>query len=287
MKKLSLLILFFVFSFSSCASPAFLYDVQSKTYSPLEEGVKTLDPQGFFILGETHYVEDVQKGQGQFIDAFVSFHGLENNFSVAWEFMDYPRQGDLENLFSSYSQGQLNLEDLLKDILGSEPGKHLYYAPLFESAKKFGGKMVATNAPRPWKSIIVKQGFGALSADKIPANMERGSKEYLERFKTAIGGHGTPQQIENYFMAQSYTDAVMAKSLVDSSEGAVTFMVVGSFHSDFDHGLPTYLRKLTNAPVQHVRILDFKGLSEAERAEALKADAQYGNKANLYLILNK
>ncbi|MCR9205433.1 MAG: ChaN family lipoprotein, partial [Halobacteriovoraceae bacterium] len=164
---------------------------------------------------------------------------------------------------------------------------HLYYASLFEKAKTFGGKMVATNAPRPWKSIIVKQGFGALSADRIPSNMERGSKEYLARFKTAIGGHGSPQQIENYFMAQSYTDAVMAKSLVDLSEGEVTFMIVGSFHSDFDHGLPTYLRKISNRPVQHIRILDFKGLSKGERADLLKADPQYGDKASLYLIINK
>jgi uncharacterized iron-regulated protein len=287
MKKLSLLILFFIFSFSSCASPAFLYDVKTGSYSTLEEGVKTLDPQGFYILGETHYVEDVQKGQGQFIEAFVGHHGLENNFSVAWEFMDYPRQADLENLFSSYVSDQLSLSDLMTDILGREPGKHMYYAPLFESAKKFGGKMVATNAPRSWKSIIVKQGFGALSADRVPSNMERGSKEYFERFKTAIGGHGTPQQIENYFMAQSYTDAVMARSMVDLSEGVVTFMAVGSFHSDFDHGLPAYLRKISNAPVKHVRILDFKGLSESERAELLKADSKYGDKASLYLIMNK
>lgn len=287
MKAISLLFLAFIFSFASCASPTYLYETASKEYVLLEEGVKQLDPQGIYILGETHYEVDVQKGQGEFIQAMVKEHGLQNNFSVAWEFMDFPRQSDLENNFAQYEQGQMTLEALLTDILGREPGKHMYYAPLFESAKLFGGKMVATNAPRDWKSIIVKSGFSALSADKVPANMERGSEAYLDRFKIAMGGHGTAEQIENYFMAQSYTDAWMAKSIADFSEGAVTFMVVGSFHSDYDHGLPTYLRKVTNQKVHTIRILDFKGLNQTERGELLKADPKFGDKASLYLIMNK
>ncbi|MCR9203287.1 MAG: hypothetical protein NXH75_01835, partial [Halobacteriovoraceae bacterium] len=103
MKKLSLLVLLLVISFTSCASPAYLYETQSGNYKTLEEGVKSMDPQGFYVLGETHYVRDVQEVQGKFIEAFIKQHRLQNNFSVAWEFMDYPKQSDLESLFLNYS----------------------------------------------------------------------------------------------------------------------------------------------------------------------------------------
>lgn len=285
LQKFILLLFSFLALGSSCAGSPVLYNSATQKSLPLEEGVKTLNPSGYYILGETHYQRNVQQVQGEFIEKFVLHHQLSGTFSVAWEFLDFPKQAELELEFKNYSSGALSLEDLLTKILGRAPGDHMLYAPLFEKARDFKGKMVATNAPRSWKSIIVQQGISALSSDKIPANMERGNANYLERFKVALGGHGTPDQIENYFMAQSYTDAVMATSLTNATEGSVTFMVVGSFHSDFDHGLPEYLGKLTNDEITHIRILDVSGLSKEEIREALKPDPKYGDRAPYFILL--
>jgi hypothetical protein len=61
---------------------------------------------------------------------------------------------------------------------------------------------------------------------------------------------------------------------------------VGHFHTDYDHGLPYYLKKLTNRPVVHVRMVDFKGLTVEEREKLLHGDATYGAVAPWILIVN-
>lgn len=274
------------FSLTSCASAPQLFETSTQKTYYLEAGIKQMPADGFVILGETHYQEDIQNAQGLFIEKAVQVHGLENNFTVAWEFLNYPDQSQLEEKYSLYKEGQLEILDLLRPFFGKNADQHLVYEPLFASAALFGGKMVATNAPRAWKSKIVQGGLQGLDPQYIPSNMERGPKEYFDRFKVVMGGHAPADKVENYFLAQSYADAVMAKSLVDLSEGNMTFMAVGHFHSDFDHGLQSYLRKLTNRPVVHVRLVDFKGLSEEERQEILKGDAQYGALAPWLLIVN-
>ena len=102
-----------------------------------------------------------------------------------------------------------------------------------------------------------------------------------------MGGHVNDEQLKAYYTAQCYTDSVMAFYLKSYAVAPLNFLVVGSFHSDYDHGLPTYLRKVTNQKVHTIRILDFKGLNQTERGELLKADPKFGDKASLYLIMNK
>lgn len=273
-------------SLTSCASAPELFDTKTKQTYKLEDGLKKMPNTGFVILGETHYQDDIQAAQGTFINEAVRVHGLENNFTVAWEFLNYPDQTKLEEQFALYTVGQTTFVEALKPFFGKNSERHKVYEPLFASAALHGGKMVATNAPRAWKSKIVQGGLQGLDPQYIPSNMERGPKEYYERFLAVMGNHAPADKIENYFLAQSYADAVMAKSMVDLSVGDMTFMAVGHFHSDFDHGLQSYLNKLTNRPVVHVRMVDFKGLSETEREDILKGDATYGALAPWILIVN-
>lgn len=287
MKTLFLICFCTLFSFTSCATPLYLFDVRSKNYQELNQGVKDLDPDNIFILGESHYIKDIQKAQGQFIDQMVKTHSLESHFSVGWEFLNYPDQTKIDQHLDKYRNDEISLNDFFDRLFNENPGKHTFYSPLFENIKRHKGKFIATNAPREWKSVIVKEGLNSLSSDKIPANMERGSGEYFERFKEAMAGHGSSQQLENYFLAQSYTDAVMANSLIKEMQGETIFMVVGSFHSDYGHGLPFYLKKLTNKKVRHIRFVDFKGLSENERESFLKEHGKYGHRSDIYLIVNK
>ena len=285
--KVTLTFISLVFSFSSCATKLELYDTNSKTFYSLEDGVKELQSSGFIVLGETHYQEEIQKAQGTFINKVVMEKGRDADFSVAWEFLNYPDQVKLENAMALYRTRAISIEQVLEPFFGQSPGKHILYRPLFDSAKNLNGHMVATNAPREWKGKIVAGGMANLDPKFIPANMERGPAPYFERFEAAMGGHAPSDKVENYFLAQSYTDAVMAKSLVDLSKGELKFMIVGHFHSDYDHGLPFYLKKLTAEEVTHVRMMDFTGLTREQQEEQLVPHPKYGVVAPWILILNR
>lgn len=285
--KVTTFLMALIISFSSCATKLELYETSTDTFYSLEDGVKELQDSGYLILGETHYQEEVQKAQGIFINKVVQAKGRDGDFSVAWEFLNYTDQGKLENAMALYRTRAISIDQVLEPFFGQTPGKHILYRPLFDSAKNLNGHMVATNAPREWKSKIVAGGMSNLDPKYIPANMERGPAPYFERFNQAMGGHAPQDKVENYFLAQSYTDAVMAKSLVDLSRGELKFMIVGHFHSDFDHGLPYYLRKLTGEQVTHVRMMDFTGLTQEQRAEMLTPDAKYGPVAPWILVLNR
>jgi uncharacterized iron-regulated protein len=285
--KVTLTAISLVFSFSSCATKLELYDTSSETFYSLEDGVKELQDSGYLILGETHYQEDIQKAQGIFINQVVKEKGRDGDFTVAWEFLNYPDQQKLENALSLYRTRAISIEQVLEPFFGQNPGKHLLYRPLFDSAKNLNGHMVATNAPREWKRKIVEGGIANLDPKYVPANMERGPALYFERFETAMGGHAPSDKLENYFLAQSFTDAVMAKSLVDLSQGELNFMIVGHFHSDFDHGLPFYLKKLTAEQVTHVRMMDFTGLTLDQQKELLTPHTKYGAVAPWILVINR
>lgn len=287
MKKIRLLASITLFLMASCASGLELYNPKTGHSSSLKEGVSELPSRAIYLLGETHYQAAIQKAQGQFIREVVLGKSLENDFTVAWEFLDFPKQEEIENTFKDWTDNQISTHDFFKGILGGSPGQHLLYAPMFEVAKSLGGDILATNAPRAWKSKIVKDGFSALSSSEIPRNLVRGSDAYFDRFVLAVGGHGSPDQIENYFLAQSYTDAVMADQIDQARVKSATFMIVGHFHTDYFHGLPKYLGALNGERVVNIRMIDASSLSEQELAKELRAHPQYGHKADYFLILNR
>ncbi len=274
------------FIFTSCAGATVFYNPQTGEKLPLKEAVKTLEASGIYVLGETHYVQEIQEAQGEFIKSFVKEHGLQEDFNVAWEFLDFPRQSIIEAEFEKWSQGLVSFDAMMKEAFGRNPGDNILYRPLFDAAKIYGGKIIATNAPREWKRKIVSDGFQALNADETPRGLRRGNDAYLERFIAAMGGHGDPATFENYFLAQSYTDAVMADQ-IEKNHTSTSFMIVGHFHSDFGHGLPEYLRDLGAVKPVLIRMIDASGLSDSELTDALKPHVKYGEVADYFIIVGE
>lgn len=225
--------------------------------------------------------------QGDFIEKLVTAKKRQGDFCVGWEFLNFTDQKQIESKFTLYKTGQLGLEELFKEFFPSRSIEHEVYAPLFQMAKKYQGTVLGTNAPRLWKRVIINEGFSTLSQDRIPRLMQRGSDNYYERFLEAMGGHADLSVIEKYFMAQSYTDATMAQSLIDLSNAQVKIMITGHFHSDFGHGLPSYLEKGTNKNIELIRFVDFKNIPEEERDSILKEHPKYGQRAAYFLIINK
>ena len=273
----------------SYASSFKLIDLKSGLDTGPNEIASSLSDDAIVLLGEYHYEKEIIKGQSYIIESLSEEKNARGNIAVAWEFLNYPEQKELSQFFFEYKQDQLSFTTLIESYFPTVEGKinqSYFYRPIFESAKKFDGRFIATNAPRAWKRIVVSSGVSALRSDQVPANMRRGNDFYFDRFLAAMGGHGDPSVIEGYFMAQSYTDAVMADSLVRESAGLLTFMTVGSFHSDYGHGLPDYLKEITSRQVINIKIIS-RAMTSADDLSAIESkDPRYGFIADYLLIVD-
>jgi|GEM_PF-2223201 len=273
-------------SLSSCASPTYkVYDTQSSKIYTFIDALPLLPREGFIILGETHYDLLIQNAEALLIRELTIHNNLIGDIAVSWEFLNYPSQEKLNQQMAQLSQGQLSNKEVVTNLFNGQPGKNLLYAPIFQVAADLNAPFVATNAPRSWKQKIVKGGITALSSDLVPAIYQRGSDEYYDRFIQAMGGH-VPGNIENYFLAQSYTDAVMAESLSNAPDKSLNFMIVGHFHSDFGHGLQSYLLRMTNKDIVHIRILNRTLMSENEKELVLKPHPKYGHSSRFIFLID-
>ena len=290
MIKLKLVVLLiFLVSAHSYARVFTLLDLKNESVTNTKEIASLLNDDSIILLGEYHYQKAIIAGQAYLIEELSSERNAKGNIALAWEFFNYPEQADISRTFSLFSQNQITFSEFLEPFFPTTAGKEnqsYFYRPLFESAKKFEGVFIATNAPRAWKRIVVSSGVEALEAEKIPAYMRRGSAEYYDRFLEAMGGHGDPEVIEGYFMAQSYTDAVMADSLIRESAGLLTFMTVGSFHSDYGHGLGSYLNDSSSRQMINIKIISSSMTTADELSELKSEDSRYGYVADYLLIVD-
>ncbi len=264
------------------------FETKSQQTVSKTQFIESLPEKANIVLGEYHYQDAIQQAEGDIIEMVVKAKNLEGKFSVGWEFLNYPDQQNIESVFGLYVNDVIDGLGLLKGIFpnSTKPEQNVPYLPLFKVTKKYQGEFLALNAPRTWKRVITKEGFDALDLKYIPVNMERGSEDYLERFGIAMGGHLDPELLENYFMAQSYTDSVMAWSLVENSAYEYRFAIAGSFHTDYNDAFVDQLKKYDHElETVSVKIVDVTTLSEDEIAEIKAGDSKYGLLADyLYLI---
>ncbi len=120
------------------------------------------------------------------------------------------------------------------------------YKPIVDYAKNAGIKVVATNVPRRYASMVYKGGFEALtqldSADfkwiaPLPVNYDPtlpGYKKIVEE----MGGHGG----ENLPKAQALKDATMAHSILQNLSNSLFIHYNGTYHSDNFEGIFWYLK---------------------------------------------
>jgi len=288
MKAITLTLLSLLFSVQALATAEF-FDTKSQKTITKDEFVEALPESANIVLGEYHYQTPIQNAEGEIIEMIVKAKELQGKFTVAWEFLNYPDQDDIETVFSLYANDVIDDLNLLKGLFpnSKKPEQNIPYLPMFQMTKKYQGELIALNAPRTWKRVITKKGFDALEPQYIPSNMERGSANYEARFAAAMGGHLDPELLENYFMAQSYTDSVMAWALVENSSTNYRFAVAGSFHTDYNDGFVDQLKKYDGErKTVSIKIIDVSKLS-VEEVESLKlGDSEYGALADYLYLLN-
>jgi uncharacterized iron-regulated protein len=289
MMKLIIILFLITFTGLTHARSFTLLDLKEGDVVTPKDITPLINDDSIIILGEYHYQKEIIAGQAYIIEELSSHKNAGHKMAVAWEFLNYPEQAKLNQSFSEFTQSKITFSEFLESFFPTKDGKeneNYFYRPLFENVKKFNGKFIATNAPRSWKRVVVSSGIEALPAEQVPTYMRRGGDQYFERFFDAMGGHGDATVIEGYFMAQSYTDAVMADSLIRETNGFLTFMTVGSFHSDYGHGLPSYLQDLSSRQIINIKIIS-KAMTSVDEINLLKKeDLRYGYVADYLLIVD-
>lgn len=264
-----------------------IYDTKSQKFISSLDLFIAVPRQGQLILGEEHYQEAIQKAEKDIIGGVLLAQFREINFSTCWEFLNYPNQKIITSTFLQFQKQLISISGLFEKLfIGLKPEVHHSYRHLFDVTRSFKGKVIGINAPRKWKRVITKNGLASLDKKLIPANMELGGAFYKERFMKAIGNHASPEKASYYFEAQSYTDSVMANSIQSVPQNNLKFVVVGSFHSDYNDGLVAQLKKYNSGPTTTIKIINTTNFSEKEKENWLNPHPKYGVIADYIYMLD-
>jgi uncharacterized iron-regulated protein len=124
------------------------------------------------------------------------------------------------------------------------------YEPLLEFARENGLKLIATNVPRRYASLVNRQGFEGLDSLSMKAQMYIAPAPVpydpeLPGYKAMLEMTGMPAHTkENFPKAQAIKDATMAHFIVKNLGETNTFIHYhGAFHSDNYDGIVWYLRQ--------------------------------------------
>jgi uncharacterized iron-regulated protein len=239
----------------------------------------------FVVLGEQHDVAAIQSAQAGVIAEIAGRRG-DRKFSTAWEFLDAKEQPKIQQSFDLFNSGAIDAAEFLVRTQGSS--RYINYAPILEVTRLLGGGFFGVNLSRKDKEPVVQGGLAAAFPGTIPPGFGMEYSGYFERFKRAMEGHATPDQISNYYAAQCLTDDVMAYHLnLDRSPQELRFLVVGGFHSDFGDGVVKRLRwRSAGAKVRTIRFVDASQYSESE-LETFRQDPLYGVVADFVVYVNE
>jgi len=129
------------------------------------------------------------------------------------------------------------------------------YKPLLNFAKVNGLRMVASNIPRRYASVVSSGGFDALKnippeelkyIAPLPVEYDPELACYKDMLSMggSIGGPMMGKVSDNLPKAQAIKDATMAKSISDNwTKGKILIHFNGSYHSDRHMGILWYLNR--------------------------------------------
>ena len=274
---MKLLFCFALILSSNIYSKIIIFDTNKNLDITNFEFLTSLPDLGQIVLGESHYQKNVQKMEEKIIRDVVNFLDKKNSFSVCWEFLDYTKQNEIDMHFYQFMIGTINNNELLDFLFpNSKTLEHYKYKYFLNALKDLGGDLIATNAPRKWKRIITASGVKSLDADKVPVHYEIGSENYHARFKKVMGNHVPKEKIALYFEAQSYTDSVIANSVKTLSSHHLNFLIIGSFHSDYNDGVIREINKIMERPTVSIKIIDITKMNKMQIQKLKTPDPIYG-----------
>jgi uncharacterized iron-regulated protein len=159
---------------------------------------------------------------------------------------------------------------------GFEPAM---YAPLWRSARAAGAPILALNAPRELSRRISQVGLDGLTPAEraqLPPALDLTNAAHRAWVRDIFSGHGMPMDdatFERFYAAQVCWDETMAHTaatyLAPDPQRRI-FIMAGSGHVIYDHGIPSRLAR-TIPRDQLVTVLPIS------RAEAVDLAAEHAN----------
>jgi uncharacterized iron-regulated protein len=262
-----------------------IWDSREKAWLSLDQ-IQPRFHNEIFVLGEEHATTD------NAADPLTRLHHANQlrlieqlkkheRVSVGMEFISYPFQPETDRFVA----GEYAEADFLKTIGWGLSPFEFYRDQVL--ASRGSGRTLALNAPRELTRRVGQVGPNGLSQDErslLPPIWERGGDEYFERFQETMREHVPPEKIENYFWAHSLWDDTMAWKAMARLDGSVLAIIVGEFHAEFGHGLPSRLRRHGASHVTTVIQVPIDDFSENELRKAIAPDPQYGDRADLLWV---
>jgi uncharacterized iron-regulated protein len=262
-----------------------IVDVRSKQIIPRTELVAVLSLNSIIVIGEKHYTKEVQLEEGRIISDVVIFANKENQFSLFWEFLNASSQNETQTLFSKVITHEISTSDFLIKTQGS--AKAVIYSPMIEAIVSLGGKVFGGNLSRDEKAPVVLGGLAALDPKFLPPGFKLGGPSYLERFTEVMSGHATPEQITNYFAAQSLVDDSIAYHLYQDSTTSLNFLVIGAFHSMYSDGIVARLKERNStSKIANIEIIDSSDYTTQEIEDLYLID-KYGDRSDFIVFVNE
>ena len=236
MKLLSVLLFLINVSF---ANDLIIFDLDHKQFLSMEEFLEDQKNTDLFVFGEIHYHKCIQQAEAEVINGLAK--DRQDRFTVGMEFINFDQQAETDHWSIEYLSGEISLRTFTQKLIGNRD-QDLIYAPILRETILNDGQLLGTNAPRDIKSILMENGYEKIPNEYKVKNFHQGSTNYFSRFKKAMEGHATEEEIQKYFLAQVYTDNYIAEKLIEKKMFPLNIQIIGSFHSDFFDGFINQLQ---------------------------------------------
>lgn len=249
------------------------------------ELIEKLSLGNVIVIGEKHYTKEVQAEEGRIISEVVTFAKKQNQFSTSWEFLNASSQQTTQALFNQVVNFEISSTEFLEKTQGF--AKASLYAPIIDSTATLGGQLFGVNLSREEKAPVVERGINALDPKLLPPDFKFGGSNYLERFNEVMKDHATPEQISNYFAAQSLVDDIAAFHLKKDSKFDLKFLIIGAFHSLFNDGVVARIKERSrDSKVINVEVIDASDFTEKE-IDFILVDQKYGGRSDYTVFINE
>lgn len=191
-------------------------------------------------------------------------------------------EADVQTVLDEYVAGLVRERDWLA---ASRPWSNYErdYRPLVEFARSNGARVVGTNVPGRYASLVSRRGslaaLDSLSDDAKrwlpPLPIAPPSEALAAAFLDLMGGmsHGAGPTPEAMLVAQNLRDATMAWRIAEAlrqSPGALVVHVNGSFHSAGGLGIPEHLARY--APGTRILVVTMRPSDDLDQAPTPAGD---------------
>ncbi len=283
---LGLFIILVFFSKSVCAEFK-IYAPNSKQDISLDQFLLQTQNTDNFVFGEFHGDGPIQQAQADLMKNIVEFRGTEQNFDLGWEFLNFEDQDRNSKILKEYADGNLERDLLMKDLFPGNSNLEYYntYLPLFDVLKTHQGSLLSLNVSREIKTQVREKGLESLDQKYIPPFFKLGGDNYFDRFKEAMGEHIPADKLPSYFLAQCYTDDMMAWQMEIQKTKKLQFLVMGAFHTDFYDGFLARLDSYqTNLRLISVKFVNAQKMNDEDLKEFIGGSSEYGPYADYIVI---